>query len=163
MQCMSKRSTGSFAGRRSTLREFTGGRSSVFHYKRRARELLGVDQSAARISLLAGRATLDFISHGVVPGQLLELIGHVTGQKSEPRMTRFLAAQLALSHYFNISAARRDLHYEPEISMAEGMSRLLRIRHGKEPKGRKGLKGKDYRKDTPCCGESFWQSRWLVR
>ena len=39
-------------------------------------------------------------------------------------MTRFLAAQLATSHWFDISAARRDLGYEPRVSTAEGMRRL---------------------------------------
>jgi nucleoside-diphosphate-sugar epimerase len=42
----------------------------------------------------------------------------------EPPMTRFLAAQLASSHWFDISAARRDFGYEPRISTAEGMRRL---------------------------------------
>jgi nucleoside-diphosphate-sugar epimerase len=42
----------------------------------------------------------------------------------EPPMTRFLAAQLAKSHYFNIAKARKDLGYEPKIGMAEGMRRL---------------------------------------
>ena len=39
-------------------------------------------------------------------------------------MTRFLAAQLSQSHYFDISRARRDFGYEPKISIAEGMRRL---------------------------------------
>lgn len=42
----------------------------------------------------------------------------------EPPMTRFLAAQFAKSHWFDISAARRDFRYEPAISTAEGMWRL---------------------------------------
>lgn len=43
---------------------------------------------------------------------------------SEPPMTRFLAAQLSTSHWFDIGAARRDFGYEPRISTAEGMQRL---------------------------------------
>jgi nucleoside-diphosphate-sugar epimerase len=46
------------------------------------------------------------------------------GRTDEPRMTRFLAAQLATSHYFDISAAKRDFGYQPRVSMAEGMQRL---------------------------------------
>ena len=39
-------------------------------------------------------------------------------------MTRFLAAQLGTSHWFDISAARRDFGYDPQISTSEGMQRL---------------------------------------
>ncbi len=42
----------------------------------------------------------------------------------EPPMTRFLAAQLGTSHYFDISRARRDFGYEPQVSTIEGMRRL---------------------------------------
>lgn len=57
---------------------------------------------------------------------------HVT---SEPPMSRFLAAQLATSHYFDISAARRDFGYDARVSIAEGMERLgrwLRSRGARE-------------------------------
>jgi nucleoside-diphosphate-sugar epimerase len=57
-------------------------------------------------------------------GGILEAAWTLLGRRDEPRMTRFLAAQLATSHYFNISAARRDLAYEPHVTMAEGMQRL---------------------------------------
>jgi nucleoside-diphosphate-sugar epimerase len=40
-------------------------------------------------------------------------------------MTRFLANQLAKSHYFDISAAKRDFGYRPRISTDEGMKRLV--------------------------------------
>src|SRR5690606_19265625 len=46
-----------------------------------------------------------------VLGHALETVWRVLGRRDEPRMTRFLAAQLATSHYFNLSAARRDLGY----------------------------------------------------
>ena len=57
-------------------------------------------------------------------GRMLEAVYALTGRTEEPRMTRFLAAQLATSHYFDISAARRDLNYRPQISTEEGMQRL---------------------------------------
>ena len=46
--------------------------------------------------------------------------------EKEPPMTRFLAEQLAKSHWFSIDRARRDLGFEPRISTAEGMDRLVR-------------------------------------
>lgn len=57
-------------------------------------------------------------------GALLEAAWTMLGRTDEPRMTRFLAAQLGTSHYFNIAAARRDFAYEPKISMADGMKKL---------------------------------------
>ena len=57
-------------------------------------------------------------------GYMLELFGHMTNSESEPRMTRFLAAQLAKHHYYDISAAKRDFNYRPVVSNSEGMARL---------------------------------------
>lgn len=57
-------------------------------------------------------------------GRLLERVHRLLRIQSEPRMTRFLAAQLATSHYFDISAARRDFSYQPRVSTSKGM-RLL--------------------------------------
>jgi nucleoside-diphosphate-sugar epimerase len=66
---------------------------------------------------------------GAVPaylvGTLLEGIYMWFGSANEPRMTRFLAEQLAKSHWFSIDRARRDLGYEPRISTAEGMERMI--------------------------------------
>ena len=59
-------------------------------------------------------------------GAALEAAWTLLGRTDEPRMTRFLASQLATSHYFDITAARRDFGYEPKISMAVGMQRLAR-------------------------------------
>jgi nucleoside-diphosphate-sugar epimerase len=57
-------------------------------------------------------------------GAVLEGIYRTLRLRSEPPMTRFLAAQLSTSHYFDISRARRDFGYEPQITTAEGMCRL---------------------------------------
>jgi nucleoside-diphosphate-sugar epimerase len=57
-------------------------------------------------------------------GAALEVTWNVLGRTDEPRLTRFLAAQLGTSHHFNIGAARRDFGYEPRVSMAEGMNKL---------------------------------------
>ena len=57
-------------------------------------------------------------------GAALETVYTVLRLKGEPRMTRFLAAQLGKSHYFKISTARNDFGYEPTISTADGMQRL---------------------------------------
>ena len=43
---------------------------------------------------------------------------------AEPPMTRFVARELATSHWFDLSAARRDLGYVPRVSIAEGLQRL---------------------------------------
>jgi nucleoside-diphosphate-sugar epimerase len=42
----------------------------------------------------------------------------------EPPMTRFVANELSTAHWFDISAAKRDLGYYPEVSMDEGLKRL---------------------------------------
>lgn len=57
-------------------------------------------------------------------GRVLEWVWRLSRRMDEPPMTRFLAAQLALPHYFDISAAKRDFGYEPGISIDEGMRRL---------------------------------------
>ena len=57
-------------------------------------------------------------------GAVLEGVYRLLGRTDEPRMTRFLAVQLGTSHWFDISAARRDLGYEPLISTELGLAKL---------------------------------------
>ena len=45
--------------------------------------------------------------------------------RGEPPMTRFIAAELARDHWFDITAARRDLGYAPRVGMAQGMVELV--------------------------------------
>ncbi|MBK1878167.1 NAD-dependent epimerase/dehydratase family protein [Pelagicoccus mobilis] len=58
-------------------------------------------------------------------GHIMEGIWKLFRLKGEPPMTRFVASELAKDHWFDISAAKRDLHYHPRTSMSEGMTRLL--------------------------------------
>jgi nucleoside-diphosphate-sugar epimerase len=57
-------------------------------------------------------------------GWTCETLYRFVGWEWEPPMTRFLARELATAHWFNLSAARRDLGYEPRVSIEEGMRRL---------------------------------------
>jgi nucleoside-diphosphate-sugar epimerase len=68
------------------------------------------------------------ISYGLAKklGWILEGVYRIFRLAGEPRMTRFLAGQLATSHYFDISRARKDFNYEVRVSPEEGMKRLLK-------------------------------------
>ena len=57
-------------------------------------------------------------------GAVMEGIYKTFGIEREPQMTRFLAEELATAHWFDISAARKDLGYEPKVSIKEGLERL---------------------------------------
>jgi len=57
-------------------------------------------------------------------GAGLEALHTVTRNEREPVMTRFLASELAHAQWFDIGAARRDLGYEPKVSIEAGLRRL---------------------------------------
>jgi nucleoside-diphosphate-sugar epimerase len=57
-------------------------------------------------------------------GAVLEFFYRTFNIAGEPKMTRFLADAVAKSHWFDISAAKRDLGYSPTISNREGLRRL---------------------------------------
>jgi len=75
---------------------------------------LGIPPVRRRLSLGAATA---LGAAGEVLWRMLPLPG-------EPPMTRFVAKELATDHWFDISAARRDLGYAPKVSMAEGTVEL---------------------------------------
>lgn len=58
-------------------------------------------------------------------GAVCELLWRTLRLKGEPPMTRFIAAELAKDHWFDIAAARRDLGYAPRITMEEGTRELV--------------------------------------
>ena len=58
-------------------------------------------------------------------GAVMETLWRVLPLKGEPPMTRFVAKEMATDHWFDISAARRDLGYDPRVSMATGTAELI--------------------------------------
>ena len=59
-----------------------------------------------------------------VVGALMELSYRVLPLKGEPLLTRFVVSQLSTAHWFDLSAAKRDLGYRAEVSISEGLARL---------------------------------------
>jgi nucleoside-diphosphate-sugar epimerase len=57
-------------------------------------------------------------------GVICEGIWKILRLSGEPPITRFVAKEMATAHWFDISAARRDLGYHPAISIDEGLKRL---------------------------------------
>jgi nucleoside-diphosphate-sugar epimerase len=76
---------------------------------------LGVPPAKRRISLPVART---------VAG-LLEVLYRTFRLQGEPPLTRFLANELALDHYYNISRAKVDLGYRPQVSMDEAVRRTI--------------------------------------
>jgi nucleoside-diphosphate-sugar epimerase len=57
-------------------------------------------------------------------GTLIESVWKLGGMKSEPPLTRWSAEHLSTAHWYDISAAKRDLAYTVEVSITEGLKRL---------------------------------------
>ncbi|CAG37359.1 NAD-dependent epimerase/dehydratase family protein [Desulfotalea psychrophila] len=58
-------------------------------------------------------------------GAFFEGAYRVLGLQNDPPMTRFVAEQLAKSHYFSIENAQKDFGYAPIVSMEEGIICLV--------------------------------------
>jgi nucleoside-diphosphate-sugar epimerase len=57
-------------------------------------------------------------------GVACEALWRATRRTSEPPITRFLARQQATDHWFDLTAARRDLGFEPRVAPDAGFERL---------------------------------------
>ena len=90
-----------------------------------------VENLLSELKLPAITKSVSFL-YAVVFGGILEGIYKIFGIKNEPPMTRFLAAQLAKSQYFNISRAVNDLGYKPVVTQKEGMKRLFNYYHSRQ-------------------------------
>ena len=65
-------------------------------------------------------------------GWIFEGLYRVFPFQGEPPITRFLAEELATAHWFDISAARRELGYRPQMTMEAGFRRLREWLHQQE-------------------------------
>ncbi len=59
-------------------------------------------------------------------GWAFETAHKLFGADGEPRMSRWIVRELTTSHWFDISAARRDLGYEPQVNLELGLGKLAR-------------------------------------
>lgn len=81
------------------------------------------------VDALLGRAGLPPVRRSIpypmawTAGTILEAASSLIRSAKEPMMTRFLASQLATSHWYRTDAAERDFGYRSEISFDEAMNR----------------------------------------
>jgi nucleoside-diphosphate-sugar epimerase len=76
---------------------------------------LDIPQPKLRVPLSVARAA----------GAAMEFSHKTFKRQGEPRLTRFLASELAMDHYYDISRAKRDFGYRPQIDMAEATRRTV--------------------------------------
>ncbi len=58
-------------------------------------------------------------------GATLEFVYRTFRFKGEPLLTRFLAKEMAMSHYYDISKAKQDFGYTPQFSIEEAVDRTI--------------------------------------
>ena len=57
-------------------------------------------------------------------GSVCEMVFRVLQLKQEPPMTRFVAKELSTAHWFSMDAAKKELGFQPKISIEEGLEQL---------------------------------------
>jgi nucleoside-diphosphate-sugar epimerase len=82
--------------------------------------------AAARLPPVTRRVSAN---SAYLTGALLETFYRLFRLRSEPPITRFVARQLSTAHWFDLTAARRDLGYAAQISNEEGLRRLADSLH----------------------------------
>lgn len=56
---------------------------------------------------------------------ILETIHRLMPFLGDPRITRFLASEMAASHHYDISKAKRDFGYQPQHTMAQALEKTI--------------------------------------
>lgn len=85
------------------------------------RELVNAILATAGLPAVTGTVPYP-VAHAA--GAVAELAWRLARRSDDPPLTRFVARQLATDHWFDLSAARRDLGYRPEVTTQEGLARL---------------------------------------
>lgn len=90
-------------------------------------EQIGLWTMVDRLLVAAGEQPVDKavplgLARALAP--VVEGVWRLFGLSGEPRLTRFLVHQVSTPHWFDISAAKRDLGYVPGVSTEEGLQRL---------------------------------------
>ena len=57
-------------------------------------------------------------------GALLEFIYRTLKITQEPRLTKFVAKEMSTAHWFDLTAAKRDFDYNPQVSIETGLQHL---------------------------------------
>ena len=65
------------------------------------------------------------LSIAYAAGSACELLWGLLRKRSDPPMTRFVAVELAKSHYFDISAAKQQLGFRPRVNMETALARTV--------------------------------------
>jgi 2-alkyl-3-oxoalkanoate reductase len=84
----------------------------------------------AMVNRILAAADIPPVTRSISPGLaytagcICEALWGLLRLPGEPPVTRFVAHELASAHWFDISAARRDLGYRPEVSIDDGLLRL---------------------------------------
>jgi 2-alkyl-3-oxoalkanoate reductase len=65
------------------------------------------------------------LSVAYAAGGVMEALWRTLPLKGEPPMTRFVAKEMATDHWFDITAARRDLGYHPLVTVEQGTAELI--------------------------------------
>jgi len=60
----------------------------------------------------------------IAAGVILETVYRLLRLTGEPRMTRFVAKEMSTAHWFDLTAAKNNFGYHPEVTVDEGMIRL---------------------------------------
>jgi nucleoside-diphosphate-sugar epimerase len=87
------------------------------------REVINGIVSAAGLAPVTKTVSL---KTAIAVGRVLEAVHLLLPATGDPRMTPFIAKNLASAHWYDISAARRDLDYAPRVSFDEGLLLLKR-------------------------------------